>query len=132
MPPWGEKDGGLRPEEIRGIVSYLRRLGGAAHQPETTPPRWISRPASEGEALYRSACAGCHGTRGEGGEGPALHNKVLLATATDTYLVETIRQGRPGTPMEGFREASVIRPALTPEQIEAVVAYIRSWEGGKP
>ncbi len=132
MPPWGEKDGGLRPEEIREIVSYLRRLGGAAFQPETTPPRWISRPAAEGEAVYRSACAGCHGSHGEGGEGPALNNRVLLATATDTYLVATISEGRPGTPMEGFREPSVIRPALAPAQIETVVAYIRSWQGGKP
>lgn len=132
MPPWGEKDGGLRPEEIRELVSYLRRLGGTAYEPETTPPRWVSRPASEGETVYQAACAGCHGARGEGGEGPALHNKVLLATATDTYLVTTISEGRPGTPMAGFREPSVARPALTPAQIEAVVAYIRSWEGGKP
>ena len=131
MPAWGEKDGGLRPAEIREVTAYLRRLGRAAYQPDTRPPRWITSSPTVGEPLYASACAGCHGQRGEGGEGPALNNQVLLATATDTYLVETIRQGRAGTPMVGFLEPSFTRPALTQAEIEAIVAYLRSWEGGQ-
>jgi mono/diheme cytochrome c family protein len=131
MPAWGEKEGGLRPEEIRLVAAHLRRLGGVAHQPENRPLRWISSSPAAGEALFASACSGCHGRRGEGGVGPALNNPVLLATATDSYLVETIRQGRSGTPMTGFLEPTPTRPALTQAEIEAIVAYIRSWEGGK-
>jgi mono/diheme cytochrome c family protein len=85
-----------------------------------------------GKKQYASSCAGCHGARGEGGEGPALNNQVLLAAATDTYLVETIARGRRGTAMEGFLTPSVVRPALTRAEIEAIVSFIRSWERGKP
>ncbi|MEK7406690.1 MAG: c-type cytochrome [Acidobacteriota bacterium] len=132
MPGWGEKEGGLRPDEIREVVAHLRRLGGVASKPETTPRRWVSADAAAGQRLFAAACAGCHGPRGQGGEGPALNNKVLLASATDTYLVETIGRGRRGTPMEGFLKPSIVRPALARSEIESVVAYVRSWEGKKP
>jgi hypothetical protein len=53
---------------------------------------------------------------------------VLLASATDTYLVESIGRGRAGTSMDGFLTSSTVRPALAPSEIEAIVAYLRSWE----
>ena len=76
-------------------------------------------------------CAGCHGLDGKGGEGPALNNKVLLQSATDTYLVETIRRGRSGTAMASFLDPSPARPALAESDIDDVVAYLRSLQGGK-
>ena len=132
MPPWGEKEGGLRPEEIRKVVAHLRSVSGTESKAEAAPARWVSADASLGKKQYASSCAGCHGARGEGGEGPALNNKVLLAAATDTYLVETIARGRRGTAMEGFLTPSVVRPALTRAEIETIVSFIRSWERGKP
>ncbi len=128
MPSWGWKDGGLRPQEIRQIVGYLRRLGGTAYKPDGRPPRWVAGDATEGRRLFASACAGCHGARGEGGEGPALNNAVLLAGAGDSFLVETISRGRRGTAMEGFLQPSLRRPALSREQIYSLVAFIRTWE----
>jgi mono/diheme cytochrome c family protein len=56
---------------------------------------------------------------------------VLLANATDTYLMETIRRGRRGTSMEGFANPSTVRPALAAEEIESIVTYLRTWEAGK-
>lgn len=134
MPAWGEKEGGLRPEEIRAVVAYLRRLGGTQFQADGKPPRWVAGDVAAGRKLYASACAGCHGSRGEGGEGPALNNAVLLGAATDSYLVETISRGRRGTAMQGFLKPSVVRPALSAEQIASVVVFIRSWEksAGQP
>jgi mono/diheme cytochrome c family protein len=132
MPAWGEKQGGLGPEEIEMLVSYLRQLGGVESQPEISPRRWVAADPRLGNRLYAASCAGCHGVRGEGGEGPALNNKVLLATATDTYLVETIGRGRRGTAMAGFLEPSTVRPTLTRAEIESIVAFIRSWEGVRP
>jgi mono/diheme cytochrome c family protein len=132
MPPWGEKEGGLRPEEIRKVIAHLRSVSGTESKAEAAPARWVSANADLGKKQYASSCAGCHGARGEGGEGPALNNQVLLAAATDTYLVETIARGRRGTAMEGFLTPSVVRPALTRAEIEAIVSFIRSWERGKP
>jgi mono/diheme cytochrome c family protein len=132
MPAWGDKDGGLRPDEITQVVSHVRGLGGGAKPPEDQKPRrWVEGDRDEGARLFTAHCASCHGPKGEGKEGPALNNKVLLANATDTYLVETIRRGRRGTEMEGFANPSAVRPALAGTEIEAIVAHIRTWEAGK-
>jgi len=142
MPAWGKKDGGLRPAEISQAVEYLRQLAGSAAVPaaeepagrrpsQRKPPRWISGDTTAGKRLFTSACSACHGLNGQGGEGPALNNQVLLTSATDTYFVETIGQGRPGTGMDAFLTPSPARPTLAPSEIETIVAYIRSWERGK-
>jgi mono/diheme cytochrome c family protein len=130
MPAWSESAGGLRSEEIQALVSYIRSLGGASVQPIEQPAErlWIRSDASHGQRLYVRFCAGCHGANGEGTQAPALNNQVLLANASDTYFVETIGRGRRGTEMLGFREASPIRPALEDADIEAIVAFIRTWE----
>jgi mono/diheme cytochrome c family protein len=131
MPAWGEKVGGLRPGEIAGVVSYIRRLGGVNPVADRNPRRWVQADVSEGGRLFAAYCASCHGRQGEGGEGPALNNKVLLTTAGDTYLTETIRRGRRGTSMEGYATPSTVRLALAGPEIESIVAFIRTWEAAK-
>jgi cytochrome c oxidase cbb3-type subunit 3 len=132
MPAWGEKEGGLRPEEIREAVAHLRRLGGVGGKAEAGPARWVAASAgAQGQRLFAAACAGCHGARGQGGEGPALNNQVLLGQSTDTYLVETISKGRRSTAMEGFLQPSPARRMLSKAEIESIVAFIRSWERKK-
>jgi mono/diheme cytochrome c family protein len=131
MPAWGEKEGGLRPGEIAEVVSYLRQLGGVKPITDRKPRRWVQAGAPEGGRLFAAYCASCHGKQGEGGEGPALNNQVLLIAASDTYLTETIRRGRRGTSMEGFANPSTVRPALAGAEIESIVAFIRTWEAAK-
>lgn len=128
MTAWGEQEGGLRPDEIEQVVAYVRTLGGVPPPVDPRPRRWVQADASEGERLYATYCRQCHGPEGQGGEGPALRNPVLLASATDTYLVETISRGRTATSMEGFLRPSPVRPALAPSEIEAIVAHLRTWE----
>lgn len=130
MPGWQKADG-LRPVEIKAVVEHVRRLGEVSQEVDPRPARWVSAEAGHGRRVFESVCAGCHGLKGKGGEGPALNNKVLLEAATDTYLVETISRGRRGTAMAAFLEPSPVRPALTKADIESVVAYLRSLEGGK-
>ena len=62
--------------------------------------------------------------------GPALSNPDLLATADNTFLWATIAYGRGETPMfpslrglEGVRQFSGA-------EIDDLVAYLRSWQGG--
>ncbi|MBZ5506951.1 MAG: c-type cytochrome [Acidobacteriia bacterium] len=130
MPAWGELTGGLKPEEIGKIVAYLRELG-VPYQPDSKPARWIKADPEQGKKLFASICSGCHGAQGQGIEGPALSNKVLLATATDSYFVQTIGQGRRGTAMLGFLEPHPARPTLSQAEIESIVAFLRTWERGK-
>ncbi|MBI4879649.1 MAG: c-type cytochrome [Planctomycetes bacterium] len=129
MPAWGEKEGGLRAEEVRSVVAHLRVLGGvSAAEPDPQPPRWAEGDAQVGERLFGAYCAGCHGATGQGAESPALNNHVLLSTASDTYLARTIARGRRGTSMEGYGDASTVHPALSAEETEALVRFIRTWE----
>lgn len=128
MPAWGDKDGGLRPQEIEAVVAHLRSFGDAPSPPETQPRRWVQADTDVGGALYEQSCASCHGKSGEGAEGPALSNPVLLRSATDSYLVETIRRGRRGTSMAAFGSASPAHATLSSQEIEAIVAFIRTWE----
>jgi cytochrome c oxidase cbb3-type subunit 3 len=130
MPAWGQKDGGLRPDEIDKVVAHLRRLGGVP-APARTAGAKASGDTATGSRLFAAACAGCHGPEGLGGEGPALNNPVLLATATDEFLIETIARGRRGTAMEGFLEPSVARRTLSRGEIESIVTFIRSLQGDK-
>jgi len=134
MPAWGEKKGGLRPDEIDAIITALRERAGQPEPEDEKPARWVAAPAPgirPGNELYMANCAGCHGTGGEGGEGLALNDPGLLRSATDTYLVTTISKGRRGTKMQGFAQASPTHPALTPREIESIVWFIRSWEDTK-
>ena len=128
MAAWGEKDGGLAKDEIAAIVAHLRKLGGVEPAPDARPRRWIQRESATGAGLYAMHCAQCHGKHGEGGEGPALGSAELLSAATDTYLFETTRRGRRGTTMLGFAHPSTVRPALADEEIESIVAFLRTWE----
>jgi cytochrome c oxidase cbb3-type subunit 3 len=130
MPAWGELSGGLKPDEIRKVVDYLREIG-VAYQPDGKPARWVHGDADQGKRLFASVCSGCHGANGQGNEGPALNNKVLLATATDSYLVKTIGEGRRGTAMQGFLEPHPARRTLNEAEIEDVVAFLRTRERGK-
>jgi hypothetical protein len=53
---------------------------------------------------------------------------VLLASATDTYLFETIRRGRRGTSMPAFAVPSPVRRTLADDDAEALVTHIRGFE----
>jgi cytochrome c oxidase cbb3-type subunit 3 len=128
MPAWGEGAGGLRPEEIQAVVAHVRGMGGVPEPVDSRPARWVTADPEAGAHLFLANCARCHGEAGEGGEGPALHNPVLLSTATDAYLIETIRRGRRSTTMPPFATPSTTWRLLTDPEIESIVAFIRTWE----
>jgi cbb3-type cytochrome c oxidase subunit III len=129
MPAWGAQEGGLRPEEIDAVVGHVRSFARDIPPPDDTEPvRWSAGDPALGAQLYAGACASCHGGQGQGGEGPALANRVLLEHATDTYLFENIRRGRRGTSMPAFGSPSPAHRVLADGEIEAIVSFMRTWE----
>jgi cytochrome c oxidase cbb3-type subunit 3 len=133
MPAWGQGSAGLKDSEMSAIVSYLRHIADTPPPPaDTKPRRWVQDNLSDGPKLYQKFCQSCHGATGGGDSGPALSNAEFLRTATDTFLVESVRRGRRGTSMDGFALGSVRQPALAHSEILAIVSYIRSWEKQKP
>jgi cbb3-type cytochrome c oxidase subunit III len=90
---------------------------------------------SEGQALYLRYCAACHGKDGialASQVTPNLDNPGLLAVADDAFLTATIRNGRPGASGRGQPGTKMTEFAtlLTPEQIAAIVGYLRHWQTG--
>ena len=67
-------------------------------------------------------CAGCHGTRGGGGIGPPLRDKVWIYGSDPASIYQSIAQGRPnGMPAFGDK--------IPDEQIWSLEMYIRSLGG---
>ncbi len=128
MPAWGDADGGLRLDEIEAVVAHVRSLAPVPAPRDAEPSRWVRGDVETGRGLFASVCAGCHGKGGEGVEGPALHNPGFLRSATDTYLVDTIGRGRRGTSMPKFGGSATTHATLSKQEIESIVAFIRTWE----
>jgi mono/diheme cytochrome c family protein len=131
MRAWGDGSTGLKADDAKAILGYLRTEAGVAAPVDGRSARWVRGDEALGGRLFAASCSGCHGANGEGKDGPALNNPVLQQFATDSYLVETIARGRRGTAMASFLEPSSVRRTLSRPEIEAIVTFIRSW-GGKP
>jgi mono/diheme cytochrome c family protein len=89
-----------------------------------------ARAVAAGGALYAESCAACHGPDGEGGLGPALNARELLATTGDETLFSLIRSGVPGSVMPAWGQ--VFGGPLTDEQVGTLVAFVRTWEPDAP
>ncbi|MDH5570659.1 MAG: c-type cytochrome [Gammaproteobacteria bacterium] len=76
--------------------------------------------AGSGEQLYIDNCSICHGINGTGGVGIPLAMNSFLKQASDSYLKQTIRVGRPGRIMPPFYR-------LSDSEISQIITHIRSW-----
>ncbi len=99
------------------VLSLLIAAPAAAQQESTGDPE-------RGAALFAQNCAVCHGEKGEGRIGAEL-NDVFVSMNPDAALYQTISQGRPGTFMPAWGEAS--GGPLSDQDIADIIAYIESW-----
>ena len=122
MPVWGNL---LTAEQIDALVKYtLSATGGA--------------PLEVGQQLFAKNCSICHGDFGEGGPSPVRKGDVIapistsefLKTRDDFTLRSIISQGQPNSGMSPF--GSTFGGPLDDSEIEAIVAYMRSWESNPP
>jgi len=126
MPAWGPHAGGLLPEEIIGVIEYLRSGAsgpGAPAAPAMTALT-LHGDASNGLSLFLRNCAGCHGMNGRGGMAPEIGNPVFQQAATDEFIIRTVRNGRIGTAMPAFQRNDA--PAFSDQDIADVLAYLRT------
>jgi mono/diheme cytochrome c family protein len=131
MAAW---DRALTPEEIDSLAVLLREwdtltqagiaLPVMAAQPETPPsPEMIT----EGQQLYSLLCKQCHGTSGQGTQlAPALNTQNFLNNTPDAAIRQIIAMGVDGTMMPAWGGR------LTDTDIDAITAYLRSWESAAP
>ena len=100
---------------------------------EESPPnntRWVETSPTNielGKATF-GMCMGCHGKDAAGrvGIGPRIASKTYLAAASDDFLAGTIKKGRSPTTMIPWEKI------LSDQQVEAVIAYLRSLEPVAP
>lgn len=122
-----------------GLGAGLAAFGALSTACRTPAPTFVAPTAPPaGAALYQTHCALCHGAKGE--MPPEITHPVnigsqtFLRLASDEMLADSIRLGRPGeaakrpsgTKMPAFGDPRA--PILSPEQIRAVVGYLRSWQ----
>ena len=90
--------------------------------------------APNGRGLFDRMCAGCHGYRGDGGEGhrggfsphvTTLADKAYMASVTDEYLVLVIKKG--GAAMGKMATMPAWGKRLSDEEIRSIVAHIREF-----
>jgi mono/diheme cytochrome c family protein len=122
MPVWGNV---LTPEQLDALVKYT--LDAAK-----------GTPLEVGQKLFAQNCAACHGDFGEGGPNPSRPGSIIvpigtgefLKTRDDATLRSIIAQGQPNFGMSPF--ASANGGPLSADEVDALVAYIRSWEAKPP
>jgi ubiquinol-cytochrome c reductase cytochrome c subunit len=101
-------------------------LGAAAAQAFLAPTSGAAREANdaqvaEGRRLFEQSCASCHGPGGEGtSQGPSL---LRAGPALVDFMLSTGRMPLAAPDQQAQRQ----RPAFTPEQIRAIVAFVDSF-----
>ena len=112
---------------VLGLALALQ-CGRAAAKPPPPPPT-LSPEAIRGGDLYGRMCAVCHGASGEGyvaDQAPRLAQPDFLSSVSDDYLRAAIANGRRNSTMSAWARNK--GGPLKPEDIDALVQFIRSWQ----
>jgi len=118
MAGFGKVVGGpLEPVEVDALIAFIR---GDAGTPQPLAPKASTGDVAKGSRLYATHCESCHGTATQRGNAVHLANPMFLASASDAFLRVAVTDGRPGTPMEPWKDK------LGTTEIEDVIAYVRS------
>ncbi|NOX60592.1 MAG: c-type cytochrome [Chloroflexi bacterium] len=125
MPAWGQPRGGpYNAQVIDDLVKLIRSWEPTAPSVAEMKPEG---DPTQGAVLFATTCFACHGVAGEGTSvGLRLNDPARLARFSDDYYRDVIQFGRPDRGMPTWGSV------LSPQQIEDLVAYIRSWETEPP
>ncbi len=122
-------EGALTAETINDLTILIRKWetleDANIELPEAPVPEipMTAEAIALGKRLYGVACASCHGSNGQGWRmAPALNAKGYLSATNDLALQQIITMGVPGTSMPSWGDR------LSGVEIDALVAFIRSWE----
>jgi cytochrome c oxidase cbb3-type subunit 3 len=87
-----------------------------------------------GKEIFEQMCAGCHGTRGDGGDGhvggfspviTTLAKKEYMNQVPDDYLLLIIKKG--GAYMGKIAAMPAWEKRLNDDEIRSIVAHIRTF-----
>ena len=119
VPPWSCALAVAATVAIAHAAPQDRTTRGE-QRPAKNPLEGDAQAISNGGAMFRTRCAGCHGPDARGYVGPDLTG-VWLAGFTDDRLFDIVRRGVPGTEMT---PADPLR--VNDRDIWQVLAYLRT------
>jgi cytochrome c oxidase cbb3-type subunit III len=131
MPAFAQSAGGmLTNKQIEIIITEIRTHWS---QPGVlkgvNPPAYVANSAGnvrQGEVVYGTYCASCHGAQGQGGpKGSAITNDSFLALVSDQELRTIVITGRPELGAPDWR-ADVPGKPMSDQEIGDVVAWLAS------
>ena len=122
MPVWGDL---LTEEQLEALVNYTLSASSGS-------------PLEVGQELFQQNCTPCHGEFGEGGPNPTRPGDIIMPISSSEYLKtrddftlrSIIAQGQPNFGMSPFSTAN--GGPLDDTEIDAIIAYMRSWEANPP
>jgi len=131
---------GLSEDQIDLLTLYMLSLR-RSEVPEAYWPKDRIRATRFGESefsrdpatLFGTFCAACHGSIGQGmryagmAAFPAIGSRGFLELASNEFITDTIRRGRPGRRMPAWGGAGAM---LTDEEIAGLADYLRARAGG--
>jgi cytochrome c oxidase cbb3-type subunit 3 len=110
-----------------GVVLLLVACKDATPPPASHGSNHPPPPNPAGAKTFATFCAPCHGDDATGykaDHAPSLVNPTFLESATDSFLIDAIEEGRPGTSMAAY--ARSFGGPLDGRTIVELVAWIRS------
>ena len=131
MPAFAQSAGGmLTDKQIDVITSEIRsRWGRQGALDGANPPSYAAKSAGnarQGEVVYGTYCASCHGPGGQGGpKGSAITNDSFLALVSDQGLRTIVIAGRPELGAPDWR-GNVSGKPMTEQEVTDVVAWLAS------
>lgn len=146
MPAFAISEGGLlTSEQVEVIVAGIRSTWGGKPNVNTPIPEYLEGKTKgdkeRGKKLFAGACAGCHGTTGEGrpGVAGAINNFDFLSLISDQALRRLIITGRPDLKVKmpdyeetTNRDLKDFKPPLTGQDVSDLVALLASWRAQGP
>jgi cytochrome c oxidase cbb3-type subunit 3 len=145
MPAFSRQAGGtISAEEVNVLAAGIKRAWKKEHKPEEDLPAYAGTAAGSSEQIaagakvFARACAECHGEDGKGDPADtrpnAIHRGAFLALISDQALRRLVITGRPDLGMPNFAGTdgrSDDFHALTSDEIEELVALLKSWRDSK-
>ncbi len=131
MPAFAQSAGGMLTDKqidaiTSGIFSAWARKG---ILDGSNPPSYAAKTTgnvANGELVYGTYCASCHGAGGQGGpKGSAITNDSFLALVSDQGLRTIVITGRPELGAPDWR-GNVPGKPMTEQEITDVVAWLTS------
>ena len=131
MPAFAQSAGGMLTDKQVDVITseIFSRWGRKEILDGSNPPAYAAKTtgnAAQGELVYGTFCASCHGTGSQGGpKGSAITNDSFLALVSNQGLRTIVIAGRPELGAPDWR-ANVPGKPMTDQEITDVVAWLVS------